>query len=148
VPGVLVDPAAYGSQAGHDSEPLFDYDEWLRRQQAAGVPLILTDTPRIPNDDRSSLRKALARWASIDDPTLVVLPIEPWWLSNNMASAERLARRIFADADPRDGWREACQAGAQASASLLEGRISLPRSRWLRQWLDLGSPSHYSQADR
>jgi hypothetical protein len=310
VPGVLVDPAAYGSQAGHDSEPLFDYDEWLTRQQAAGVPLILTDTPRIPNDDRSSLRKALARWASIEDPTLVVLPIEPWWLRqgltclteeirtagrpvaivllhryngldpagavaglltlvaaveplpvvllrcdisaigavahrafagfvgwsantrhgplpmrrpdrgpgdderddspsvfvpvlhnyvkasnlpalnrnprldvlrcgdpvcrgdslleiatrceddvqagrllacrHNMASTERLARRIFADADadPRDGWREACQAGAQASASLLAGGISLPRSRWLRQWLDLGSPSHDFQAGR
>jgi hypothetical protein len=73
---------------------------------------------------------------------------------HNMASTERLARRIFADADadadadPRDGWREACQAGAQASASLLAGGISLPRSRWLRQWLDLGSPSHDIQAAR
>jgi len=306
--GVLVDPAAYGWQASNDSEPLFDYDEWLWRQQAAGVPLILTDTPRIPNDDRSALRKALARWASIDDPTLVVLPIEPWWFRNgldclteevraagrpvaivllhryngldaagavaglvalvseveplpvvllrcdisavgavargafggfvgwsantrhgplpmrqpdrgqedderdvspsvfvpalhdyvktsklpalarnrrldvlrcgdpvcrgrsllditgqcdddlqagrllagrhNMASTEQIARRIFAAADPRDAWWETCQAGAEAAASLVEGGISLPRSRWLRQWLDMGSPSHQYEAVR
>ena len=83
-PGVLVDPAAYGVPAAADSGPLFDYDEWLTRQQAAGVPLILTDTPRIRNDDRSALRKALERWASIDDPTLVVLPLEPWWLREGL----------------------------------------------------------------
>lgn len=83
-PGVLVDPAAYGVPATADSGPLFDYDEWLTRQQAAGVPLILTDTPRIRNDDRSALRKALERWASIDDPTLVVLPLEPWWLREGL----------------------------------------------------------------
>jgi hypothetical protein len=82
--GVLVDPAAYGAPAAADSGPLFDYDEWLTRQQAAGVPLILTDTPRIRNDDRSALRKALERWAAIDDPTLVVLPIEPWWLREGL----------------------------------------------------------------
>ena len=298
-PGVLVDPAAYGVPATADSGPLFDYDEWLTRQQAAGVPLILTDTPRIRNDDRSALRKALERWASIDDPTLVVLPIEPWWLReglphlieevraagrpvaivvlhryngldtartlaglltfiaeveplpvvllrcdisavgmvahrafagfvgwsantrhgplpmrrpdraegdderddspsvfvpalhnyvktsklpalardrrqtvlrcfdpvcggaslieistltetdlragrllagrHNIASTERLARRILAAAEPRDAWQEACLAGAEASASLAESGVSLPSSRWLRQWLDLGT---------
>src|SRR5450755_590238 len=37
-------------------------------------------TPRIPNRDRSALRKALARWEMIDEPTWVVLPLEPWWL--------------------------------------------------------------------
>ena len=82
--GILVDPAVYGASAATDSGPLFDYDEWLTRQQAAGVPLILTDTPRIRNDDRSALRKALERWAAIDDPTLVVLPIEPWWLREGL----------------------------------------------------------------
>jgi hypothetical protein len=298
-PGVLVDPAAYGASAATDSGPLFDYDEWLTRQQAAGVPLILTDTPRIRNDDRSALRKALERWAAIDDPTLVVLPIEPWWLReglphlteevraagrpvaivllhqyngldtaraiaglltfiaeveplpvvllrcdisavgmvahrafagfvgwsantrhgplpmrrpdraegederddspsvfvpalhnyvktsklpalarnrsmnilhcgdpvcrgaslleiaaltetdpragrllagrHNMASTERLARRILDAAEPRNAWREACLAGAEASAALAESGVSLPSSRWLRQWLDLGT---------
>ena len=297
-PGVLVDPAAYGVPATADAGPLFDYDEWLTRQQAAGVPLILTDTPRIRNDDRSALRKALERWASIDDPTLVVLPLEPWWLReglphlieevraagrpvaivllhryngldtaravadlltfiaeveplpavllrcdisavgavahrafagfvgwsantrhgplpmrrpdraegdderddspsvfvpalhnyvktsklpalardrrmnvlrcgdpvcrggslleiaelaetdlragrllasrHNMASTEQLARRILAVAEPRDAWREACRAGADASAALTESGVSLPPSRWLRQWLDHG----------
>jgi hypothetical protein len=298
-PGVLVDPAAYGAPAAADSGLLFDYDEWLTRQQAAGVPLILTDTPRIRNDDRSALRKALERWAAIDDPTLVVLPLEPWWLRDglphlteevraagrpvaivllhqyngldtaraiaglltfmaeveplpvvllrcdisavgmvahrafagfvgwsantrhgllpmrrpdraggdderddspsvfvpalhnyvktsklpalardrrqtvlrcldpvcrgaslieistlsetdlpasrllagrhNMASTERLARRILAAAEPRDAWRDACQAGADASAALAESGVSLPSSRWLRQWLDIGA---------
>ena len=298
-PGVLVDPAAYGVPAAADSGPLFDYDEWLTRQQAAGVPLILTDTPRIRNDDRSALRKALERWASIDDPTLVVLPLEPWWLREglphlieevqaagrpvaivvldrynglesaralaglltfiaevkplpvvllrcdisavgmvahrafagfvgwsantrhgplpmrrpdraeggderddspsvfvpalhnyvktsklpalardrrqtllrcfdpvcggaslieistltetdlragrllagrrNIASTERLACRILAAGEPRDAWQEACLAGAVASASLAESGVSLPSSRWLRQWLDLGT---------
>jgi len=298
-PGVLVDPAAYGGLAATDAGPLFDYDEWLTRQQTAGVPLILTDTPRIRNDDRSALRKALERWSAIDDPTLVVLPLEPWWLReglaylieevraagrpvaivllhryngfdtaraiaglltfiaeveplpvvllrcdlsavgavahrafagfvgwsantrhgplpmrrpdraegederddspsvfvpalhnyvktsklpalardrrtnllycgdpacrggslleiaeltetdlraarllagrHNMASTEQLARRILSAADPRDAWREACRAGADASASLTESGVSLPSSRWLRQWLDLGT---------
>ena len=296
--GVLVDPAAYGTSAATDSGPLFDYDEWLTRQQVAGVPLILTDTPRIPNDDRSALRKALERWAAIDDPTLVVLPIEPWWLReglphlieevraagrsvaivvlhryngldtartlaglltfiadveplpvvvlrcdisavgmvahqafagfvgwsantrhgplpmrrpdraegdderddspsvfvpalhnyvktsklpalarnrsmnilccgdpvcrgdslleiaeltetdlragrllasrHNIASTEQVARRILGAPEPRGAWREACLAGAEASASLAESGVSLPSSRWLRQWLDLG----------
>jgi len=294
-PGVLVDPAAYAGLPATDAGPLFDYDEWLTRQQAAGVPVILTDTPRIRNDDPSALRKALERWAAIDDPTLVVLPLEPWWLReglpylieevraarrpvaivllhryngldaaralaglltfiaeveplpavllrcdisavgavahrafagfvgwsantrhgplpmrrpdraeadderddspsvlvpalhnyvktsklpalardrrmnmlrhddpvslleiaelsetdlragrllagrHNMGSTEQLARRILSAAEPRDAWREACQAGADASASLAESGVSLPSSRWLRQWLDLGT---------
>lgn len=84
-PGVLVDPAEYGFPAKDDSGLLFDYDEWLMRQRAAGVPVVLTDTPRIRNKDRSALRKALERWDEIDDPTLVVLPIEPWWLREGLA---------------------------------------------------------------
>jgi hypothetical protein len=300
VPGVLIDPAAYAPQARAEPEGLFDYDDWLKRQQAAGVPVILTDTPRIPNKDRSALQEALARWASVDEPTLVVLPIEPWWLRDglsclteevqaagrsvaivllhrfngfdparavagllsfisdvaplpvvllrcdisaigavahgalagfvgwsansrhgplpmrpsegndqrdespsvlvpvlndylkasklpafrnrldvlrcddpvchgesllriaehtevdirdgrmlacrhNLASTEQLARRILADAEPRDAWWETCSAGAKMSASLAEGGVSLPASRWLRQWLELGSPSHHYQ---
>ena len=84
LPGVLIDPAVYVPQARTEPEPLFDYDDWLMRQQAAGVPLILTDTPRIRNGDLSALRKALARWDMINEPTLVVLPIEPWWLRNGL----------------------------------------------------------------
>jgi hypothetical protein len=305
-PGVLVDPAAYGAPAAADAGPLFDYDEWLTRQQAAGVPLILTDTPRIRNDDRSALGKALERWASIDDPTLVVLPLEPWWLRDglphlieevraagrpvaivvlhqyngldtaralaglltfmaeveplpvvllrcdlsavgmvarrafagfvgwsantrhgplpmrrpdrgggdderddspsvfvpalhnyvktsklpalardrwqyvlrcvdpvcrgaslleiaeltetdlragrllanrhNVASTEQVARRVLSATEPREAWREACRAGAEASASLAESGVSLPSSRWLRQWLDLGThPSTHAR---
>lgn len=251
-PGVLVDPAAYFPSARPDSEGLFDYDDWLIRQQAAGVPVILTDTPRIPDKDRSALQKALARWRNVDEPTVVVLPIEPWWLRDglawlteevreagrpvvllrcdisaigavahgafagfvgwsassrhgplpvrqpgraddddrdespsvfmpalndyfkasklpafrnrqldvlhcddpfcggesllagrhNLASTEQLARRVLTAAEPRDAWWETCRAGSNARAFLAESGISLPASRWLRQWLDLGSPSH------
>jgi hypothetical protein len=83
-PGVLVDPAVYAPQPPHDPDALFDYDDWLWRQQAAGVPVILTDTPRIRNQDRSALVKALTRWAGLDEPTLVVLPIEAWWLRDGL----------------------------------------------------------------
>jgi hypothetical protein len=300
-PGVLVDPAMYVPHAETRPEPLFDYDEWLTRQQAAGVPLILTDTPRIRNNDVSALQKALARWDTIDEPTLVVLPLEPWWLRrrqglprlieevriaarpialvllhqyngldikgavagllefisavrplpvvllrsdisaigavahqafagfvgwsantrhgplpvprpknddeqdespsvfvpalndylktsklpvfarirrpdvlrcddrecrgdsllriadlsetdlrdgrmlaslHNLASTEQLARRVLAAEDPRAAWRESCRAGAKTIASLTERGVSLPQRRWLRQWLELGSPSH------
>jgi hypothetical protein len=74
VPGVLVDPATYAPQGKNAAEGLFDYDDWLMRQQAAGVPVILTDTPRIPNKDRSALHEALTRWDRLDKPTVVVLP--------------------------------------------------------------------------
>ena len=299
-PGVLIDPAVYAPQARTEPETLFDYDDWLMRQQAAGVPLILTDTPRIRNKDISALRKALARWDAIDEPTLVVLPIEPWWLReglpglieevraagrpvavvllhryngldikgavaglekfisavkplpvvllrsdisavgavahqafsgfvgwsantrhgplpmrqpegddderdespsvlvpalndylktsklsvfarirrldvlrcddrvcrgdsllriadlsetdlrdgrmlaclHNLAGTEQLARRVLAAADPRDAWWETCNAGAKLTASLAERGVSLPQRRWLRQWLELGSPAH------
>jgi len=297
-PGVLIDPAVYAPQARTEPETLFDYDDWLMRQKAAGVPLILTDSPRIRNKDQSALRKALARWDAIDEPTLVVLPIEPWWLReglpglieevraagrpvavvllhqyngldikgavtglltfisavmplpvvllrsdisavgavahqafagfvgwsangrhgplpmrrpegdderdespsvlvpslndyvktsklsvfarirrldvlrcddrvcrgdsllriadlsetdlrdgrmlaclHNLASTEQLARRVLAAADPREAWWEACNAGATSIASLAESGVSLPVHRWIRQWLELGSPA-------
>jgi hypothetical protein len=61
---------------------------------------------------------------------------------HNLASTEQLARRIFAAADPRDAWWETCNAGAKSTASLTERGVSLPQRRWLRQWLELGSPAH------
>lgn len=85
VPGVLLDPAQYGTQSAADPDTLFDYDLWLKRQQAAEVPVILTDTPRIRNRDRSALHEALGRWEELDEPTLVVLPIESWWLRGGLA---------------------------------------------------------------
>jgi hypothetical protein len=65
---------------------------------------------------------------------------------HNVASTEQIARRIFSAAEPRDAWWEACNAGAKVSASLAESGISLPLSRWLRQWLLMGSPSHDYEA--
>jgi hypothetical protein len=61
---------------------------------------------------------------------------------HNMVSTELVARRIFSAAEPRDAWWEACKAGANAGALLVGKGISLPASRWLRQWLEAGSPSH------
>ena len=61
---------------------------------------------------------------------------------HNLASTEQLARRILTAAEPRDAWWKTCQAGSNARAFLAESGISLPAHRWLRQWLDLGSPSH------
>jgi hypothetical protein len=58
---------------------------------------------------------------------------------HNMASTEQAARRVLSATEPRDAWRDACQAGADASAALAESGVSLPSSRWLRQWLDLGT---------
>jgi hypothetical protein len=80
---VLVDPVAYGQRpSALDSAQsgLWPYDEWLERQRAAGVPALLTDTPRIAREDRPALRKALGRWDDVGDSALVVLPIEAWWL--------------------------------------------------------------------
>lgn len=305
VPGVLVDPMQYGTQGATESDALFDYDAWLKRQEAADVPIILTDTPRIPNRDRSALREALGRWEMTDLPIVVVLPIESWWLGkglacltdevraagrptaivlldryngldatgavaglltfmsaigqvpvvllrsdisaigavahgaaagfvgwssstrhgslpmrapadrggngkdespgvfvptlhdyykasklpaltrfhdmnvlqcderccgengllriaelsetdvraartaasqHNMVNAELVARRILSAAEPRDAWWEACKAGADTAASLVANGISWPVSRWLRQWLEAGSPSHEPEA--
>jgi hypothetical protein len=302
---VLVDPALYDPRAKIGPDVLFVSDEWLMRQQAAGVSLILTDTQRIRNRDRSALRKALARWETIDEPTLVVLPIEPWWLReglsclteevraagrpvaivllhryngldvagaiaglltfvsaieplpvvllrcdisaigavaygafsgfvgwsatnrhgplpmrqpdradkverdespgvfvpalheyfkasklpafaqsrqldvlrcedpvcggssllritqlsevdlqaarmlayrHNVSSTEQIARRVLSAGEPRDAWWETCKAGANLSASLAGNGITLSAPRWLRQWLQLGSPAHDPEA--
>jgi hypothetical protein len=85
VQGTLVDPAAYETPAEEGQDALWTCDEWLDRQRAAGVPLLLTDSPRIRKGDREGLRKALGRWDMIDEPTLVVLPLESWWLQGGLA---------------------------------------------------------------
>jgi hypothetical protein len=302
----LVDPAVYDSAddkvQGLSQDSLWPCDEWLDRQRAAGVALLLTDSPRIAKGDRPALRRALQRWDSINEPVLVVLPIETWWLraglpclteevraaghpvglvlmhhynaldvadsvagllafisgvgglpvvlprcdisaigavshgafagfvgmsarlrhgpmpiritreadgehperdqtpavlvpalhdyykasrlpafaragqdllrcdysccrgasllevsrlcevniaaarkraySHNITLHEEIAREVLGAAEPTDAWWERCKAGADTAAALIEFGISLPVSRWLRQWLELGSPSH------
>jgi hypothetical protein len=296
-----VDPFAYKPGAVADSNALFEYDEWLQRQRAAGVPIILTDPPRIEARDRDALRKALRRWAKEAQCVLVVLPLDPWWLRaglsclidevataqrpvavvvmdayngldtagtvaglvafiaavdplpvvplrcdvsavgavaygalagfvgvssstrhgpvpmtrrgehdqderddspsvfvpalhaylkasrlpaisrggandvlrcydsvcagesllqiarlaetnlaaararayrHTMAAHDLLAQRVFSAEEPRDAWWELCKSGADETAALIERGISLSVPRWLRQWLELGSPSH------
>jgi hypothetical protein len=302
----LVDPAGYDPHDGKPQNlvqaPLWPSDEWLDRQRAADVPLLLTDSPRIAKGDRPALRRALRRWDTIDERTLVVLPIEAWWLrsglaclseevraadrpvglvlmhhyntldaagsvagllaflsaigglpvvllrcdisavgavahgafagfvgmsarmrhgplpirlpresesetherdqtpavlvpalhdyykairlpafarasqdllrcdysccrgetllevsrlcevsipaartraySHNIAVHEGIARDVLESAEPTDAWWERCKAGADAAAALIEFGVSLPVSRWVRQWLERGSPSH------
>jgi hypothetical protein len=90
---VIADPAMYkrgpAARSDMDAVPidqqLFGYDEWLARQQHAGVPMILTDSLRIRARDRTALRSALAQWKGVAEPTLVVLPLDPWWLRNGLS---------------------------------------------------------------
>jgi hypothetical protein len=305
--GVIVDPAAYkpGRPGRGDAmEPLFGYEEWLARQKDVGVPVILTDSPRIRARDRAGLRAALIRWDGAAEPAVVVLPLDPWWLRaglsclvaevkaagrpvaivlmdayngldlagavsglitfisamaeipvvmlrcdvsavgavaygafagfvgesaatrhgpvplplpkhretgdadgpdqapavfvpslhdyvkasrlpvitrredddilrcddtacrgrsllriarlvetdlatarseayrHNIASLECVARDVLGAYEPRDAWWERCRSGSEVAASLIERGISMPLSRWLRQWLELGSPAH------
>src|SRR5690348_15503342 len=99
-----VDPFTYKSGEAADSNALFEYDEWLHRQRAAGVPIILTDPPRIEARDRDALRKALRRWAEAQC-VLVVLPLDPWWLRaglscliDEVATAQRPVAVVVMDA--------------------------------------------------
>ncbi len=83
----LVDPALYVRRPPTPGEArleLFDLDVWLERQRRARVPVILTDTPQIRSHDRTGLKIAMERWRSSPQPTLVVLPIEPWWLNQGL----------------------------------------------------------------
>jgi hypothetical protein len=61
---------------------------------------------------------------------------------HNMAAHEQLAQRVFSADEPKDAWWEQCKSGADQTAALIEQGISLSVPRWLRQWLELGSPSH------
>ena len=61
---------------------------------------------------------------------------------HHMAAHDQLARRVFSAAEPQDAWWEQCKSGADTTAALIERGISLSVPRWLRQWLELGSPSH------
>lgn len=79
----------------------------------------------------------IAQLSEVDPPTARMLAYR-----HNMASTEQMARRIFSAAESRDAWWETCKAGVSVSASLAGDGISLPPPRWLRQWLELGSPAH------
>jgi hypothetical protein len=67
---------------------------------------------------------------------------------HNAASHERVAQTVFGSAEPRDTWWELCRSGADTAASLTEHGVSLPVSRWQRQWLELGSPAHHPAGTR
>ncbi len=88
ITGVLLDPAEYY----HDSDdlrpklfPESDWQDWLERQRAAQVPVILTDGRHIGRQNRAALQRELQRWDGIPEPTLVVLPVGTWWLRHGLA---------------------------------------------------------------
>ena len=104
-PGALVDPFRYKPGDTTVRDPLFEYDEWLERQRAAGVLISLTDPLRIEARDRDALRKALHRWAKETRCVLVVLPLDPWWLRaglscliDEVATAQRPVAVVVMDA--------------------------------------------------
>jgi hypothetical protein len=61
---------------------------------------------------------------------------------HNIVVHEGIAREVLGAAEPADAWWERCKAGADAAAEMIEFGVSLSVSRWLRQWLERGSPSH------
>ena|SRR6266702_4639974 len=58
-------------------------------------------------------------------------------------STEQLACQVLGcDGPPRDAWWELGEVGAEATASLVEDGVQMVIKPWLRQWLELSSPSH------
>jgi len=68
----------------------------------------------------------------------LIIPGGGWQCSRRSGGA----RTVFGSNEPKDVWWELCKSGADTTASLIERGVSLSVSRWLRQWLELGSPAH------
>ena len=111
VPGVLIDPAVYAPQARTEPETLFDYDDWLMRQQAAGVPLILTDSPRIR---KRTIRRSGKRWRGGKRSTN-----PPWWscLLSLGGSGKGFPVSSRRSGRPDGRWRSSCWTGTTPSTS-------------------------------
>ena len=90
--------------------------------------------------DRACGGGSLLRLARLSEVDLAAARAQAY--QHNLASQENIAQSVFSSAEPKDAWWELCKSGADVTASLVERGISLSASRWLRQWLELGSPSH------
>jgi hypothetical protein len=90
--------------------------------------------------DRVCGGASLLRLSRLSDVNLPAARAQAY--RHNMASHESVAQSVFSSDEPKDAWWELCKSGADTTASLIENGISLSVSRWLRQWLELGSPSH------
>ncbi len=90
--------------------------------------------------DRVCGGASLLRLSRLSEVDLATARVQAY--RHNMASHERVAQFVFSSAEPRDAWWDLCKSGADMTASLVERGVSLSASRWLRQWLGLGSPSH------
>jgi hypothetical protein len=90
--------------------------------------------------DNACRGSSLLRLARLSDVDLKAARTQAY--RHNMASHERVAQLVFSAEEPKDAWWELCKSGADTTASLVERGVSLSVSRWLRQWLELGSPAH------
>lgn len=90
--------------------------------------------------DRVCRGASLLRLSRLSDVDLTMARAQAY--GHNMASHERVAQSVFSSAAPKDAWWELCKSGADTTASLIERGVSLSVSRWLRQWIELGSPTH------
>jgi hypothetical protein len=83
---------------------------------------------------------SLLRFARLSEVDLKAARVQAY--RHNMASHERVAQSVLGSDEPKDAWWELCKSGADTTASMVEQGVSLSVSRWLRQWLELGSPAH------
>lgn len=90
--------------------------------------------------DRHCRGASLLRLARLSETDLPAARVQAY--RHNLASHERVAQSVFNSDEPKDAWWELCKSGADTAASLIERGVSLSVSRWLRQWLELGSPAH------
>lgn len=90
--------------------------------------------------DRVCQGASLLRLARLSEVDVTTARAQAY--AHNMASHELVAQSVFRSAEPKDAWWELCKSGANTSASLIERGVSLSVSRWLRQWLELGSPAY------
>ena len=105
--------------------------------------------PSISRDDDASVLAchdsvcggiSLLRLSRLSDVDLAAARAQAY--RHNMASHESVAQSVFNSDEPKDAWWELCKSGADTTASLIEDGVNLSVPRWLRQWLELGSPSH------
>jgi hypothetical protein len=90
--------------------------------------------------DHACRGASLLRFARLSEVDLKAARVQAY--RHNMASHERVAQSVLGSDEPKDAWWELCKSGADTTASMVEQGVSLSVSRWLRQWLEIGSPAH------
>lgn len=76
---VLVDAGRYTGKNRHVGTGLSR--SWIDAQRAAGLSILLTDSPFLPSGDRTTLVTILAQARTFGDGVVVVLPLDLDWLT-------------------------------------------------------------------